>query len=785
MPATLTYPGVYIEELPSGVHTITGVATSITAFVGQAKRGPVDEATRVQSFAEFERTFGGLWVDSTLGYAVSQFFQNGGGDTLIVRVYHKPSAAQVAAGAALDGIAVTTLQSGGVAAQGTLTVANNPNDGETMTIGGQVYTFRSTAGTAAQGTLTLDTPPSDGETMTIGGQVYTFQTALTNSAGNILIGATLADTQANIVAAINADPAGAGTKYAAATVQNPAVAAASAFAANKLVLTANTAGAAGNSVATTSTFAAPTNVFDAATLGATTPGADPGLANVSGNIAIGASTADTQVNIVAAIIADPAGAGTQYAAATVQNPAVAAASAFAANKLVLTAKTAGAAGNSIATTSTLSAGNAFDAATLGTTTLGVDSGPSGPGSVLAAAGPGAWANNLRVRIDHQTRDPSDTKTFNLEIREIDPGLPTTAPAIRSEKFLNLSVDQSSALFVDNVLKNRSTLARVLTTSSNRPDAITDGAFAGGSDGLPIDNNDLQGSPGGKTGIYALEDADLFNLLCIPPLLVSGAVSDLTKGTRDAASQYCAKRRALFVADPSTAWATPAQVISGLGGHMDPTANAALYFPMISAADPLRENQIEDFAPCGAVAGVMARTDATRGVWKAPAGIEATVAGASALTVKLTDGENGQLNPIGVNCLRSFPIIGRVVWGARTMRGADQLADQWKYIPVRRLALYIEESLFRGTQWVVFEPNDEPLWAQIRLNIGAFMNTLFRQGAFQGGTPKEAYFVKCNSETTTQTDIDNGIVNIIVGFAPLKPAEFVVIQIQQIAGQIQT
>jgi phage tail sheath protein FI len=152
---------------------------------------------------------------------------------------------------------------------------------------------------------------------------------------------------------------------------------------------------------------------------------------------------------------------------------------------------------------------------------------------------------------------------------------------------------------------------------------------------------------------------------------------------------------------------------------------------------------------------------------------------------LSDNEIGALNPLGINSIRSLPIIGPVIWGARTLDGADALASQWKYVPVRRLALFIEESLFRGTQWVVFEPNDEPLWAQIRLNIGAFMNTLFRQGAFQGATPKDAYFVKCSSETTTQTDIDNGIVNIVVGFAPLKPAEFVVIKIQQIAGQIET
>jgi uncharacterized protein len=176
---------------------------------------------------------------------------------------------------------------------------------------------------------------------------------------------------------------------------------------------------------------------------------------------------------------------------------------------------------------------------------------------------------------------------------------------------------------------------------------------------------------------------------------------------------------------------------------------------------------------------MARTDVNRGVWKAPAGMNATISGAEELTVKLTDDENGLVNPIGVNCLRSFPNLGRVVWGARTLRGSDQLSDDYKYVPVRRLALYIEESLYRGTQWVVFEPNDEPLWALIRLSVGAFMQRLFRQGAFQGASQREAYFVKCDSETTTQDDINRGIVNIVVGFAPLQPAEFVIISIQQI------
>jgi phage tail sheath protein FI len=181
---------------------------------------------------------------------------------------------------------------------------------------------------------------------------------------------------------------------------------------------------------------------------------------------------------------------------------------------------------------------------------------------------------------------------------------------------------------------------------------------------------------------------------------------------------------------------------------------------------------------------MARTDTDRGVWKAPAGLQATLTGVPDLAVRLSDDQNGQLNPLGINCLRAFPVVGRVVWGARTLAGADMLASDWKYVPVRRLALYLEESLYRGTQWVVFEPNDEPLWAQIRLSVGSFMHEQFRQGAFQGATPREAYFVKCDGETTTQADRDRGIVNILVGFAPLKPAEFVVIRLQQIAEQLE-
>ncbi len=250
--------------------------------------------------------------------------------------------------------------------------------------------------------------------------------------------------------------------------------------------------------------------------------------------------------------------------------------------------------------------------------------------------------------------------------------------------------------------------------------------------------------------------------------------------------YCKLRRAFLLIDAPPEVDDVASAVdwktSQLGVH---DSYGAAYFPRLKLADSLNSLQLRTFAPCGVVAGLFARTDATRGVWKAPAGTEATLSGVQGLVYKLTDVENGALNPLGLNCFRIFPVYGPVAWGARTVAGADAEASEWKYAPVRRMALFIEESLYRGTKWVVFEPNDEPLWAQIRLNIGAFMHTLFRQGALQGKTPQEAYFVKCDKETTTQTDINNGIVNIVVGFAPLKPAEFVVIKLQQMAGQIQT
>jgi uncharacterized protein len=517
MPVPLTYPGVYIEELPSAVRTITGVGTSITAFVGRAKRGPADKASMIHSFADYAQIFGGLWAKSTLGYAVQHFFLNGGADAIIVRV----------------------------------------------------------ANGATPATISLLT-----------------------GAGNL---------------------------------------------------------------------------------------------------------------------------------------------------------------------------------------------------VLDAANPGEWGRALAAAVDYQTSDSADTDLYNLTVRHTD----SETGAQTTEVFRNLSIVAASPRHVTKVLKDESKLVVPQTpVPASRP-TDTGGAFVAagpltGGDGGDIGDAQVNGSTvDPKTGIYALDDADLFNLLYIPPYRYDPTAIDPASGTLNAAAKYCRDRRAMLIVDPPATWNDkddPRNGTIGVDGAafgVTRSENAVLYFPRIVALDPLAENRPATFGPGGAVAGVMARTDSARGVWKAPAGIEATLNGVIDFSVRLTDAENGELNPVGVNCLRAFDGVGRVVWGARTLRGADRLADQWKYLPVRRLALHIEESLYRGTQWVVFEPNDEPLWAQIRLNVGAFMNTLFRQGAFQGTSPRQAYLVKCDGETTTQDDINRGVVNILVGFAPLKPAEFVVIKIQQLAGQIQT
>jgi phage tail sheath protein FI len=458
---------------------------------------------------------------------------------------------------------------------------------------------------------------------------------------------------------------------------------------------------------------------------------------------------------------------------------------------------------------------ARDDADPATITLSGDGSPA-EDLVLEASSVGEWGNRLSAAVDYDTdralsrTSPPSTNPlrFNLTVRyRTKPGKDTFI----TESFGSVSTVDGDPRFLPLVLERESAyvrargpmpgsrpLSNVTQVGSKRVVTWIDADAGSGSDGGDLEDDDVIGDANAKTGIHALNRVDLFNLLCIPPRRrdITSFPSNWTPNSPEvyqAALTLCVERRAMLIVDPDPAWGTSIDraienAIDGRNGLNLPapaTRNAALYFPCVREVDPLRDSRVDTFVPSGIIAGIMARTDVARGVWKAPAGLDAGLNGVQDLQVNLSDLENGQLNPLAINCLRSMGVNGRVVWGARTLRGADESADEYKYVPVRRLALFLEESLYRGTQWVVFEPNDEPLWAQVRLNVGAFMQGLFRQGAFQGTSAKDAYFVKCDNQTTTQNDINLGVLNVIVGFAPLKPAEFVVIQIQQMAGQIPT
>ncbi|MBD2511485.1 phage tail sheath family protein [Nostoc sp. LEGE 12447] len=578
MPTTPTYPGVYIEEIPSGVRTITGVATSITAFIGRALRGPTDEPITINSYSDFERIFGGLWVESSLGYAVRDFYLNGGSQAIIVRLYEREQNKEEKSPLAVAGL--------------TLKAAYQGRWGENLR-------------------ATVDVEVSEA----VAKQMGLNKTDLFNL--------TIRDLT----------PGGTQEKFL-----NLAIAPNKPRSINKVLENES------KLVRCTLPNSLPTAIADAHT-------AFQALINAK------QANPPVQTNI------------------------------------------------NNATT--------------------------------------AYADAVKNLDDDLTKAEKQL----AEAKKADPQVPGDIQAAQTA--VQNATNAKAASNGVNLIKN---------------------SFS------PPETGQTQ-----KEGLYALEKVDLFNLLCIPPYIDGDP--DVDSSLIAEAAAYCEKRRAFLIVDAPKNWRTKDDAKNNIDNVGTRSNHAAVFFPRLKQPNPLLGEQIEDFAPCGAVAGIFARTDAQRGIWKAPAGLETNLVGVPQLSVPLTDPENGELNPLGINCLRAFPGVGRIVWGARTLQGDDRFASEWKYIPVRRTALYIEESLYRGTQWVVFEPNDEPLWAQIRLNIGAFMNNLFRQGAFQGRTPQEAYFVKCSSETTTQNDINLGIVNIVVGFAPLKPAEFVIIKIQQIAGQI--
>lgn len=422
---------------------------------------------------------------------------------------------------------------------------------------------------------------------------------------------------------------------------------------------------------------------------------------------------------------------------------------------------------------------------------------------LIAASPGGWGNDVRVMVDTDGIAEGSGE-FNLSVFYV-PG----SGATQTERFLQLSVadgPESPGLNrLDLVLAKASQFVRAAPGAvPATPDSdwfIHWSAFGERVKGLAQDKiiSLLSAGSGGNdgqsylssaaytvAGTAALDSLDLFNLLCIPydPLPPDGRRAERNAIAAYAhLADYCMKRRAMMVLDPPSQWQIDAHsgqwaAIQVLDLNIKDAAarNAAVYFPRVMEADPLQGDQLRVMPACGLIAGVYAATDAAGGVWKAPAGTSAVLSGIADLEVHLNDAENGVLNPLGINSLRNVTQIGPVVWGARTLRGSDELSDDYKYVPVRRLALYIEESIYRGTKWAVFEPNDERLWSSLRLTVGSFLAGLEQQGAFY------SYTVACDGTTTTPDDIAAGIVNVIIGIAPVKPAEFVVIQIQQMAAQ---
>ena len=708
MPITPTYPGVYIEEIPSGVRTITGVATSITAFIGRALRGPVSEPTIINNFGEFESRFGGLWLDGPMSYAVRDFYQNGGSQAIIVRIFSDASKknAVKAVDAVFDAVKTATEQ-------------NNATLGSIVTAVEGVASNTDYSDDPAKAVISqIDLEVRDAIKVAVPDSPF----PLPNNDATSLD----PDTAAAVVAAT--DEAADAAKSTIERILPTA----------KLVLPIDDEPKAAVDAVVTAVNAA---------------------ADVNAIVTAAQTTADGFTEELQQTAA-------KQVYEEIRNAAAAGVGADDLKALATDAKTR-----------------------------------TDAGLVLLAANPGKWGNKLEVEVNYDGISDEVARRYGLEKGVELFNLVVTDKSVEPEAvetISNVSVKDSSRR-IDRILKEESVLVRAQENAQQQPilpafrpgtgsDKVEDPADEG-SDGDRLTVQDYNGSEKNQTGLYALEKADLFNLLCIPPDIRDG---DTDLGVYSTALAYCVEKRAMLIVDPPLSWganketaATKAKskfstFVGNIGANGPAGRNAAIYFPRVVQSDILRENQLDTFVACGAIAGIMASTDVQRGVWKAPAGIDAGISGIRGLQVNLTDDENGILNPLGINCLRSFPVYGRVVWGARTLRGADQLADEYKYLPVRRLLLFLQESLYRGTQWVVFEPNDEPLWAQITLNIGTFMNDQFRQGAFQGKSPKDAYFVKCDSETTTQSDINRGIVNIIVGFAPLKPAEFVIIKFQQIA-----
>jgi len=794
MPISPTYPGVYIEEVPSGVRTIMGVATSITAFFGQAKEGPINKAIRLLSYSDYERNFGSPHPHSELATSVRLFFQNGGADCYVVRLVKEGTGVKASVVVKNEkGIDVMQLTAKEIGTWGNELAVEVDYDTSQPEETFHLRVYRI----AADGTLKaseeflncsadIDSPRFPPKLLTQASKLvdcaHTFATdqayraAATDSGYSEARRPFSDDLQGrNELAALTAKHNNTSTSHFMLSVDGSAyfeVDLEDAFVANvteqEIIDTIkgriNTAlpPALVNSVQPSFEILVPKKDG---------PPEVPALkvlrlkSNTGSHRSIVIQPASSK-NLASVLMLGTAQGGIERSRYAPLRPA--------GSGIFLKLDNL----NSLADLSQ----NHFSK-------IALDSQEIDLGTKLqTTSASDKWYMGY-VAPGQKNSDGIREKLAIVARAISDAGIGWSARLAGSRLVLqkrsgpNFAIGQIATSFANDIAGFFATNTRFYSLG------MALGAFQNaaqsGVEGDPPDVGSYKGKESNHTGFYALDLVDLFNLMVIPKdlLLSEDDYRDLWKP----ASAYCAAHRAFLLIDPPDSWSSsyleavaPSKGIRSLrtGVVKD---YSAVFYPRVKVRD---NGLIRTVGSSGAVAGLMARIDSSRGVWKAPAGTEAAFVEVSDLDVLLTDMENGVLNKEGINCLRSFP-VGIVNWGARTMDGADDFASEWKYIPVRRLALYIEESLYRGTKWVVFEPNDEPLWAQIRLNVGAFMHDLFTQGAFQGTTPRDAYFVKCDKETTTQNDINKGIVNIVVGFAPLKPAEFVIIKIQQIAGQIQT
>jgi phage tail sheath protein FI len=758
-----TYPGVYIEEAPSGVHTITGVATSITAFIGYTARGAVNKAEHILSFADYERAFGAVISESPVSRGVKDFFQNGGTEAYIVRVAQNAKAASVQIkNSTTGGVQVLTLAANSEGAWG-----NNL----------RLEIDYDTLAPASLFNLKVIELVEQNGAMVVGRTEMFRNLSIDSQHPSYVV--TAVNGMSNLVAvtrpALTFSQRGSSVSGVLALTDFPSPM----LAGYRIAYTLNGQGPFEVTVATPT---APASAALVDILNAIA-GDLQGVMNVASppGVTVDLVGGNTQLRFRAVVDATHLEEQSSIHLLT-------------ASRVSMTAQLRLGTANGGAETDGSAQFRPADNGTRAASPLPT----TAPSALLVDVIKGAAVIKSAIPIPVWTVLPT---TFDALVQALNDGLVATAV---SEPLLQGAVASRVGGVLRIVAQNPdpsislrfsgTTATELGLDAAAAPNVIQYALGAGitaeaqiagdpGDNGTKAAPAALSGVAADKTGLWALEDVDLFNLLVIPEVS-EGAGSP---GVVADAIAYCERRRAFMLLDaPETITDLRTAQAFALGASAPMRSrNSALFFPRLRSPDPLKNGIVGTFAAAGALAGLYARTDAERGVWKAPAGTSATIVGAVGLQYKLTDGENGVLNPLGLNCLRTFPVYGTVSWGARTGFGADARADEYKYVPVRRLALFLEESLYRGTQWVVFEPNDEPLWAQIRLNLGAFMHVLFAQGAFQGRTPRDAYFVKCDKETTTQNDIDLGRVNIVVGFAPLKPAEFVIIRIQQIVGEIQT